>query len=163
MKGRKPIESYKIRALAHSIFGMRIPTVSNSGLSIGPDILDDSHGRSMDSHETQHFIGRLKMVPSIISYVRCTDHGPCTDPMYISRPEYTRQSPDCPLVIFFFTALPSCITALHCTALPLLSIALLLILFLLLAAHACTLITSILQEYRLQTPCPCYKCNHCLQ
>ena len=31
---------------------------------------------------------------------------------YISRPEYTRQSPDCPLVIFSFTALPSC---LHCS------------------------------------------------
>ena len=33
---------------------------------------------------------------------------------YISRPKYTRQSPDCPLVIFSFTALPSC---LHCSAL----------------------------------------------
>ena len=31
---------------------------------------------------------------------------------YISRPKYTRQSPDCPLVIFSFTALPSC---LHCS------------------------------------------------
>ena len=28
---------------------------------------------------------------------------------YISRPKYTRQSPDCPLVIFSFTALPSCL------------------------------------------------------
>ena len=33
-------------------------------------------------------------------------------PRYISRPKYTRQSPDCPLVIFSFTALPSC---LHCS------------------------------------------------
>ena len=33
---------------------------------------------------------------------------------YISRPKYTRQSPDCPLVIFSFTALPSC---LHCSTL----------------------------------------------
>ena len=32
---------------------------------------------------------------------------------YISRPEYTRQSPDCPLVIFSFTALPLAFTALH--------------------------------------------------
>ena len=55
--------------------------------------------------------------------------------MYISRPEYTRQSPDCPLVIFSFTALPPCITALHYTALPLPSIALSLILLLLLVAH----------------------------
>ena len=31
---------------------------------------------------------------------------------YISRPKYTRQSPDCPLVIFSFTALPS---RLHCS------------------------------------------------
>ena len=31
---------------------------------------------------------------------------------YISRPKYMRQSPDCPLVIFSFTALPSC---LHCS------------------------------------------------
>ena len=31
---------------------------------------------------------------------------------YISRPKYTRQSPDCPLVIFSFTALPSW---LHCS------------------------------------------------
>ena len=31
---------------------------------------------------------------------------------YISRPKYTRQSPDCPLVIFSFTALPLC---LHCS------------------------------------------------
>ena len=31
---------------------------------------------------------------------------------YISRSEYTRQSPDCPLVIFSFTALPPC---LHCS------------------------------------------------
>ena len=82
--------------------------------------------------------------------------------MYISRPKYTRQSLDCPLVIFSFTALPSCLTALHRTALPLPSIALSLILLILLAAHACTLIASILQEYRLQTPCPCYKCDHCL-
>ena len=34
--------------------------------------------------------------------------------MYISRPKYMRQSPDCPLVIFSFTALPSC---LHCSTL----------------------------------------------
>ena len=31
---------------------------------------------------------------------------------YISRPKYTRQSPDCPPVIFSFTALPSCF---HCS------------------------------------------------
>ena len=31
---------------------------------------------------------------------------------YISRPKYTRQSPDCPLVIYSFTALPFC---LHCS------------------------------------------------
>ena len=31
---------------------------------------------------------------------------------YISRPKYKRQSPDCPLVIFSFTALPPC---LHCS------------------------------------------------
>ena len=33
---------------------------------------------------------------------------------YISRPKYTRQSPDCPHVIFSFTALPSCP---HCSTL----------------------------------------------
>ena len=31
---------------------------------------------------------------------------------YISRPKYMRQSPDCPLVIFSFIALPPC---LHCS------------------------------------------------
>ena len=79
MKGREPIESYKERALAHSLFGTRIPVIGNSSLSIGPDILDDSYGCSTDSHKAWYPIGQLKMVPFIISYVKCTDHGPCAD------------------------------------------------------------------------------------
>ena len=48
------------------------------------------------------------MLPSIISHVLHTDHGPCMDPhVYsISKPKYTRQSPDCPLVIFSLLLCP---------------------------------------------------------
>ena len=144
---------------------MIVPAVDNSSPPIGLGISNDSHIHSTDSHQGTASYWTMKMVPSIISYIRCTDHGLCADlHVYtVSRPEYTRQSPDCPLVIFSFIALPPCITALYHTALPLPSIALSLILIFLLIAHTCTLIASILQECHLQTPCPCFKCDHCLK
>ena len=144
---------------------MIVPTVDNSIPSIGLGILDDFHGHSTDSHQGTASYWTTKMVPSIISYIRRTDHGLCTDlHVYtVSGPKYMRLSPDCPLVIFSFTALPPCIFALHHTALPLPSIVLSLILIFLLVAHTCTLIASILQEYRLQTLCFCFKCDHCLK
>ena len=139
--------------------------VGNPCPKIGLGISNDSHSRSMDSHQGMASYWTIKMVPSIISYIRRTDHSLCTNlHVYtVSRPKYMRQSPDCPLVIFSFTTLPSCITALHHTALPLPSIALSLILIFLLVAHTCTLIASILQEYCLQTLYPCFMCNHCLK
>ena len=79
MKGRELIESYKEGTRTHSLFGTRIPAVSNSSPFIGPGISGDSHSHSTDSHEAQHPIGRLKVVPFIISYVWHTDHGLCAD------------------------------------------------------------------------------------
>ena len=144
---------------------MRFPMVGNSCLRIGPDISGDSHGRStyctlmrqvilLDNRRWCHWWLVMYNAQTMV----CAQIL-----MYISRPKYMRQSPDCPLVIFSFTALHSCFITLHCTALPLPSIALSLLLILLLTAHTCTLIASILQEYCLQTPCPCYKCDRCLQ
>ena len=135
----------------------------NPSPPIGPDISDDSHGRSTDSHKAQHPIGRLKMVPSINSYVRRTDHGSCTDPhVYKQARIYETVSRlstcdillHCSVLLYHCSTLYSSAFAQHCIVdhpCPLVS------------AHACTLIISILQEYRLRTPCPCYKCNHCLQ
>ena len=53
--------------------------VGNSSPPTGLDISGSSHGCSTDSHKAQHPIGRLGMVPSIISYVWHTDHGPCAN------------------------------------------------------------------------------------
>ena len=104
------------------------------------------------------------MAPLMISDVQRTDHGPCAN-LYVYKPtqiyETVPRLSTCDILLHCFA--PLVFTALPRTALPLPSIALSLLLLILLAAHACTLIASILQEYRLQTLCPCYKCDHCLE
>ena len=93
---------------------MTIPTVSNSSPFIGPDISGDSHGRSMDSHKAWHPIGQLRMVPSIISYKRRTDHGPCTD-LYVYKQariyETVPRLPTCDILLHCSALLPHCFTS----------------------------------------------------
>ena len=92
---------------------MIIPTIKNPSPPIGPGISDDSHGRSMDSHKAQHPIGRLKMVPSIISYVRRTDHGPCADLYVYKQAQIYKTVPrlsTCDILLHCSALLPHCFT-----------------------------------------------------
>ena len=54
---------------------MIVPAVNNSSPPIGLGILDDSHGCSTDSHQGTASYWTIKMVPFIISYIRCTVTG----------------------------------------------------------------------------------------
>ena len=77
--------------------------------------------------------------------------------MYINPCEYTRQSPDCPLVILLTgrISLPLPLIALPCTALPQPIIDIYQVLIVILVGYFFTALSNLILWFRLQTLCPC--------